>query len=81
MDNKDLLIRLQESNRAEDGFVRNTKSKALINIDTDAYLKYKQKRQEAYRFLEVNNEVKQLKSEVGEMKDMLAQILNSINRK
>jgi len=67
--------------RTEDGFVRHSKSRAILNTDNKSYEKYKQTRMASYKLNEVSEEVQSLKSDMQDMKVMLSEILSNFNRK
>lgn len=58
-------------------FVKDTESKAIINVDKNALSMYKMQRQKAIRSVELENEVKQLKEDIGEIKSLLSQLINN----
>jgi hypothetical protein len=58
------------------GFIKDTESKAIINVDTSSLIAYK-KRREYHRTLETQVEqINILKNEVSEIKTMLIQVLD-----
>jgi len=57
-------------------FVREKKSKALLNLDEVSLISYKKQRQNAKKFNDLNAEVSSLKSDLAEIKNMLKILTN-----
>lgn len=55
------------------GLVRNSFSKAIINIDKDAYSEYKAKKQMHQRVASLESDVQDIKSALFEIKDLIIQ--------
>ena len=66
---------------SETNFVRHKRTKALLNIDNTAYEKYKMDRNAIYKLNGVVGEVDKLKSDMSDIKVMLAQILSNTSGK
>ena len=62
--------------KPKDGFIRDNSSGAVINVDNDALKAYKLKKKSDK---EKDNEIKNLKTEVDELKDMVKLLLNKVN--
>lgn len=65
------------------GLVRDSKSKAIVNEDVDAYNKYKKEKEFRNKMLSVEQEVINLKNDMDDIKSMLKHLIsmsnNSIN--
>lgn len=62
--------------KGKDHLIKDEFSKAVINTDRDAYTLYKRRR----TLMQVkNNEIQELKTEMSELKVMMAQILEKHN--
>jgi len=57
-------------------FVRQPDSKAVINIDTDEYNRYKAEREKILQLNQVSHEVQQLQKDMGDIKMLLQQLVN-----
>ena len=57
-------------------FVRQPDSKAVINIDTDEYNRYKAEREKILQLNQVSQEVQQLQKDMGDIKMLLQQLVN-----
>lgn len=56
------------------GLVRDPKSKAIINIDKDAYSDYQNKKIIQSKMINMNEEIYQLKQSVEEIKQLITQL-------
>jgi ABC-type antimicrobial peptide transport system permease subunit len=54
---------------------RDSKSKAIINVDTESYNEYLNKKRMNSRVLNMSEEIEDIKSSVNEIKNLLSQIL------
>lgn len=61
------------------GLVRDSKSKAIINIDNDAYREYQNKKLLQNKVINITDEINDLKQSVNEIKTLLSQILQRTN--
>jgi len=57
-------------------FARQPHSKAVINIDTDEYNRYKAEREKILQLNRVSQEVQQLQKDMGDIKMLLQQLVN-----
>lgn len=57
------------------GLVRDSKSKAIINIDNNAYKEYQSKKVLQNKVINITEEINDLKHSVNEIKTLLSQIL------
>lgn len=55
--------------------VRDSKSKAIINIDESSYNKYKSEKLLQAKVINITEEINDLKQSVNEIKSLLSQIL------
>jgi conjugal transfer/entry exclusion protein len=60
-------------------YARDKKSKAILNMDTESLLAYKQARNDYYRIQTINNELQGVKKDVAEIKDLLLSLINGKN--
>ena len=56
--------------------IRQTSSKAVINIDTDEYNRYKAERDRTLRINQVAKDVDQLQKDMSDIKMLLQQLVN-----
>ena len=61
------------------GLVRDSKSKAIINVDKDAYNEYQNKKLMQKKVINISEEIDDLKQSVNDIKTLLTQILQRIN--
>ena len=61
------------------GYKRDVDSHAVINNNVEAYKQYKAKREHDKRASEIYDDVASLKSEIGEIKSLLREIIRSSN--
>jgi len=61
------------------GLVRDSSSKAIINVDQSAYLKYKNERNVQQKISNMSTEINNLKQSMNEIKDLISQILQRTN--
>ena len=61
-------------------FQKDSESRAIINVDKKALNAYKAQRRNIKKALNVNQEIEDLRKEIGELKVMLSQLIN-INSK
>lgn len=61
------------------GLVRDSKSKAIINIDNNAYKEYQSKKVLQNKVINITDEIDDLKQSVNEIKTLLSQILQRTN--
>jgi hypothetical protein len=57
------------------GLVRDSKSKAISNIDSDAYKEYQNKKLLQNKVINITDEINELKQSMDEIKGLLSQIL------
>ena len=57
-------------------FVRQQDSKAVINIDTDEYNRYKAERERILQINQVSQEVQLLQKDMSDIKMLLQQLVN-----
>lgn len=57
-------------------YVKDLRSGALLNIDTTGYESYKQERQRLLRQQLLEDQVKSLQQDMGDIKHLLQQLLN-----
>jgi hypothetical protein len=62
-----------------DGYARDKNSYALLNIDAEAFNEYKRQRESLMKFNSIQQEVTELKNDMGEIKSLLNKILNGIS--
>lgn len=58
-------------------FKRDQKSKAIINMDYDAFKSYQAQRDEFYKIESVKDDVNNLKNDISEIKQLLQKIANN----
>lgn len=58
-------------------FVKDTNSKAIINVDNNALQSYKMRRDKAAKSKELEEDVQQLKSDIADIKMLLTQLINN----
>lgn len=56
------------------GLVRDSKSKAIINVDKNAYNEYMQKKLVKEKMVNMDNEINNIKQTVNEIKDLLTKL-------
>ena len=56
------------------GLVRDSKSKAIINVDKNAYNEHMQKKLVKEKMSNMNNEINNIKQTVDEIKDLLIKL-------
>ena len=61
------------------GLVRDSKSKAIINIDSDAYKEYQNKKLLQNKVINITDDINELKQSMDEIKGLLSQILQRTN--
>lgn len=57
------------------GLVRDSKSKAIINIDEDSYKDYQNKKLMQTKLINITGEINDLKQSVNDIKQLLSEIL------
>lgn len=57
------------------GLVRDSKSKAIINVDSDAYKEYQNKKLLQNKVINITDEINEMKQSMDEIKGLLSQIL------
>ena len=55
--------------------VRDSKSKAIINVDDSGYKDYKNRKNLQTKMINMSEEINELKNDIGEIKSLLNQIL------
>ena len=60
------------------GLVRDSKSKAIINVDSAAYNEYQNKKLLQSKVINMNEEIDELKQSVDEIKQLLTQIVKRL---
>jgi len=75
---------MSTNNRKFTGFTRDPYTKAILNIDNDAYEDYKKSREQGAKVIESSkkvdilaNEVSSLKEDLRSIKDLLQQMVQS----
>jgi protein subunit release factor A len=61
----------------EHKYIRDSHSKAAINTDVDALRRYKARKAESKRILDLKNEVDSIKDEMSEIKHLLTQLVDN----
>ncbi|WP_292486406.1 hypothetical protein [Methanohalobium sp.] len=61
----------------DNSFMKDRDSKAVVNVDNDKLEAYKNKRQKNRQIDRTIKDVEQLKSDVGEIKSLLHQLINN----
>lgn len=64
-----------------ENLIRDTHSKAILNIDKNAFEAHKEKKKLFRQLLDKNKEVDELKQEVKEIKDLLSAIANKLDNR
>jgi len=57
-------------------FQKDSESRAIINVDKNALNAYKAQRKNIKKALSVNEEIEDLRKQIGELKVMLSQLIN-----
>lgn len=60
----------------EPNLVRDTKSKAILNVNNDALNKYKQEREKLVQMQKVILEHEEIKKDISEIKQLLLQLMD-----
>ena len=60
----------------EPNLVRDTKSKAILNVNAEALNKYKQEREKTLQLQKVISEHEELKKDISEIKQLLLQLMD-----
>ena len=58
--------------------VRDSRSKAIINLDNDSYNEYVQKRNTHSKMISMDNDIVELKKSVQDIKDLLSEIIQRL---
>ena len=61
------------------GLVRDSKSKAIVNVDVNAFSEYQNKKTIQNKMINMSEEINELKQSMTEIKSMLSQILQRTN--
>lgn len=61
----------------EHKYIRDSHSKAVINTDVDALRRYKARKAESKRILDLKNEVDSIKDEMCEIKHLLTKLVDN----
>ena len=61
------------------GLVRDSKSKAIVNVDVNAFSEYQNKKTIQNKMINMSEEINDLKQSMTEIKTMLSQILQRTN--
>lgn len=61
------------------GLVRDSASKAILNVDFDAHKEYTNKKAVQNKMINMSEEINELKQSMTEIKTMLSQILQRTN--
>jgi len=67
---------IDSSSSKNSKFVRQPDGKAVINIDTDEYNRFKAERERILQINQVSHEVHQLQKDMGDIKMLLQQLVN-----
>jgi hypothetical protein len=59
-----------------EGFARDKQNYALLNVDKAGYEEYRRQRNESQRVHHIESEVKSLKDDISEIKNILLALLN-----
>ena len=62
---------------SEHKFIRDTTSNAIINTDIDGLRRYKARKAESKRILDLKNEVDSIKNEMSEIKHLLTKLVDN----
>ena len=65
---------------SEHKFIRDTTSNAIINTDIEGLRRYKARKAESKRILNLKNEVDSIKDEMSEIKHLLTKLVENQNR-
>lgn len=60
-------------------FMRDESNQALINTNVAAYKAFKQQRQQVTEFSKLQDDVHTLKSELGDIKQLLGQLIENVS--
>lgn len=69
----------QPQDNPTDGYARDKKTKALLNVDAMSYKAYKQQRASQGKVNEISTEINKLKEDVALIKELLLKIANGNN--
>ena len=58
--------------------VRDSRSKAIINLDNDSYNEYVQKRNTHSKMINMDNDIVELKKSVQDIKNLLTEIIQRL---
>lgn len=61
------------------GLVRDSSSKAILNVDLDAHKEYQNKKAVQNKMINMSEEINELKQSMTDIKSMLTQILQRTN--
>lgn len=61
------------------GLVRDSRSKAIVNVDVSAFSEYQNKKTMQNKMINMSEEINDLKQSMTEIKTMLSQILQRTN--
>ena len=62
---------------SEHKFIRDTTSNAIINTDIEGLRRYKARKAESKRILDLKNEVDSIKDEMSEIKHLLTKLVDN----
>tara|TARA_R110002167_G_scaffold58368_1_gene165435 strand:+ start:375 stop:575 length:201 start_codon:yes stop_codon:yes gene_type:complete len=65
---------------SEHKFIRDTTSNAIINTDIDGLRRYKARKAESRKILDLKDEVDSIKNEMSEIKNLLIKLVENQNR-
>ena len=65
---------------SEHKFIRDTTSNAIINTDIDGLRKYKARKAESRKIVDLKNEVDSIKNEMSEIKHLLIKLVDNQSR-
>jgi hypothetical protein len=65
---------------SEHKFIRDATSNAIINTDIDGLRRYKARKAESRKILDLKDEVDSIKNEMSEIKNLLIKLVENQNR-
>jgi len=65
---------------SEHKFIRDATSNAIINTDIDGLRRYKTRKAESRKILDLKDEVDSIKNEMSEIKNLLIKLVENQNR-
>jgi hypothetical protein len=65
---------------SEHKFIRDTTSNAIINTDIDGLRRYKARKAESKKIVDLKNDVDSIKDEMSEIRQLLTKLVENQNR-